>query len=409
MAQAAPAAIAATRAVEAVMRDHRGRLLAALIAQLRDFQLAEDCLQEAAISALSHWGRAGLPDLPQNWLLRVAYRKAIDRLRGATRETRNTESLARLAREEAAETEDVAIPDERLRLIFTCCHPALEPKSQVALTLRSVCGLTTPEIARAFLDTDVAMGQRISRAKAKIAQAGIPYAVPGPDDWNSRLSAVLATVYLIFTTGYAVGPAEPRDLAAEAIFLARLILSLRPAEPEVEGILALMRLTHARRAARIDAGGATVPPAVQDRSQWDHDAIAEGRALLQTAFARRRPGPFQIKAAIADCQMAEAGPDWPQIAALYDVLLQFEPTAVVALNRAVALSESGQPQRALDLVEALEADLSDYQPYHAAKAALLARLGRQAEARRAYDRAIAGAANPQDAAFLRRSRAALPV
>jgi RNA polymerase sigma factor (sigma-70 family) len=314
-------AIAVSRELDRVMRADRGRLLAILAAGLRDLGLAEEVLQEAAVSAVSHWGRSGLPVSPSGWLLQVARRKAIDRLRRAARDSRKAQALAMLARDEAA-PDPQTIPDERLRLIFACCHPALEPKSRVALTLRTVCGLTTPEIARAFLDAEPTMGQRISRAKAKIAAAGIPFSVPEAEHWPERLDTVLTTVYLIFTTGYVAGPDEPRDLCLEAEYLIRLIEGLRPGDAEIEGALAMMLLTAARRAARIGPDGASLPPGEQDRSLWDADRIAEGREVLARAMGRRRPGPFQIKAAIADCQMADPGPDWPQIVALYGALLR---------------------------------------------------------------------------------------
>lgn len=406
MAEAAPTAIAVAKALDRVMRSDRGRLLSALAAGLRDLSLAEEALQEAAISALSHWGRVGLPASPQGWLLTVARRKALDRLRGAGRDARNAAALAYLAEPDAPDPE--VIPDERLRLIMACCHPALEPKSRVALTLRTVCGLATPEIARLFLDAEPTMGQRISRAKAKIAAAGIPFAIPAPEDWAARLDAVLTTVYLIFTTGYAAGPGEPRDLCAEAEFLMRLIDRLRPEDPEVEGALAMMLLTGARRAARIGADGASVPPAEQDRRLWDGARITEGRALLARAMARRRPGPFQIKAAIADCQMADPAPDWPQIALLYQALWRHEPTPVVALNAAVARAEAGNPAEALTMIDALAGALADYQPWHAARAHLLAALHRKSEALAAYDTAIRLADNTADAAFLARRRETLP-
>jgi len=396
-------AIAVSKELDRVMRADRGRLLAVLAAGLRDLGLAEDVLQEAAVSALSHWGRSGLPASPAGWLLQVARRKAIDRLRGAARDSRKAQTLAILA-EDAAEPQ--TIPDERLRLIFACCHPALEPKSRIALTLRSVCGLTTPEIARAFLDAEPTMGQRISRAKAKIAAAAIPFAVPEADLWSARLDTVLATVYLIFTTGYVAGPDEPRDLCLEAEYLMRLIDRLRPADPEIEGALAMMLLTAARRSARIGPDGASVPPGEQDRRLWDAARIAEGRALLARAVERRRPGPFQIKAAIADCQMADPGPDWPQIAALYGALLGHEPTPVVRLNAAVALAEAGDPARGMAIVEELAADLSAYQPWHAARAAILAALGAKTGAARAYREAIA-LATPAEALFLAKRLAGL--
>jgi predicted RNA polymerase sigma factor len=399
-------AITVAREVDRVMRADRGRLLAALAAGLRDLSLAEEALQEAAISALAHWGRSGLPASPQGWLLRVAQRKAIDRLRGAARDSARAEALARLAEDEAA-PEPEAIPDERLRLILACCHPALEMKSRVALTLRTVCGLTTAEIARAFLDAEPTMGQRISRAKAKIAGAGIPFAVPDAQDWPARLDAVLVTVYLIFTTGYVAGPDEPRDLCHEAEYLIRLIDRLRPGDPEIEGALAMMLLTGARRAARVGPDGAALPPGEQDRRLWDMARISEGRAVLARAVARGQPGPFQIKAAIADCQMADAGPDWPQIAALYGALWRHEPTPVVMLNAAVAMAEAGDAAQALHIVEGLGDNLADYQPWHAAHAALLAMTGDPVGAARAYARAIAMAPGEPEAQFLRRRLAAL--
>jgi RNA polymerase sigma factor (sigma-70 family) len=405
----APDPVAA--AIAAVVRSDRGRLLSALIARLRNFQLAEDSLQDALESALRHWGRAGLPASPQAWLLRVAQRKAIDRLRAAARDGRRTADLTLLALDEAAETAPEDIPDDRLRLIFTCCHPALDPKSRVALTLRTLGGLTTAEIARAFLDREPAMGQRLSRAKAKIEAAGIPFAVPGPDLWAERLDSVLTTIYLIFNEGYSAssGAVPLRgDLCEEAVFLARLLIFLRPKEAETEGLLALMLLTHARRAARI-AQGALVPLEAQDRRLWDAAMIAEGLALLDRAMARHAPGPFQIKAAIAALHVQPepgGGTDWRQIALLYDSLLRMEPTPVVRLNRAVALAESGVLPAALREIEALGAALDDYPQFHAARADLLRRLARGPESDAAYDRAIALAPTSADAAFLRARRSA---
>ena len=399
-------AIAVSRELDRVMRADRGRLLAVLAAGLRDLSLAEEMLQEAAVSALTHWGRAGLPDSPAGWLLQVARRRAIDRLRGAARDSRKGAALAVLM-EDAAAPEPPAIPDERLRLIFACCHPALEPKSRVALTLRTVCGLTTPEIARAFLDAEPTLGQRISRAKAKIAAAGIPFAVPDAGQWAERLETVLTAVYLIYTTGYIAAPDEPRDLCLEAEYLIRLIDRLRPDEPEIEGALAMMLLTGARRAARIGADGATLPPAMQDRRLWDAGRIIEGRAVLARAVARGRPGPFQIKAAIADCQMADPAPDWPQIAALYGALLRYEPTPVVRLNAAVAIAEAGDPARGLAIVQGLGAELADYQPWHATHAALLALTGARDQAATAYREAIARTASEAEALFLKRRLAGL--
>ena len=384
----------------------RGRILAALIARVRDFQLAEDALQDAATSALSHWAKTGAPDRPEAWLIRVAFRKAIDRLRRTARDTARDAAMTVLVRDEAQEDPEV-IADDRLRLIFTCCHPALEPKSRVALTLRTIAGLSTAEIARAFLDSEPTMAQRLTRAKTRIREAGIPYRVPDAEDWADRLQSVLAVVYLIFNAGYTAGPHEPRDLCSEAIFLARLLDHLHPGDAETEGCLALMLVTHSRRAARVGQGGATVPPGQQDRRLWDSAALSEGLALIDTAMARRSPGPYQIKAAIAACHARDPGPDWPQIAALYASLFRIEPTPVVQLNCAVAVAETGDLPAALTILQALAAPLDDYQPFHAARAEYLARAGDTANACHAYDRAIALATNPADAALLTLRRATL--
>ena len=397
---AASQAIAVTRALDAVMRRDRGRLISALIARLRNFQLAEDALQDAATSALVHWGRAGLPDNPQGWLLKVAQRKAIDRIRSGARDIRKTNDMAVLAGDEADETEPEMIADDRLRLIFTCCHPAIEQKSRVALTLRTLGGLSTVEIAAAFLDAETTMGARLTRAKAKISAAGIPFVIPGPEDIAERLHSVLTVIYLIFNAGYTAGPQTPRDLCTEAIYLARMVNQLRPDEAEVEGFLALMLITHARARARSTMGGETVALADQDRGLWDHAAIGEGEALIDAAMARRKPGPFQIKAAIAACHCQPVTPDWPQILALYSRLLHYEPTPVVALNRAVALAETGQVTAALHLLADLGPELQDYQPFHAVNANLLARAGQSSQAIAAFGRAIDLAASAADANFL---------
>jgi RNA polymerase sigma factor (sigma-70 family) len=405
MKQAVPSAIAVANALDRVMRSDRGRLLASLTAGLRDLSLAEEVLQEASISALSHWARSGLPASPNAWLLTVARRKALDRFRSSKRDHQRAEDLSLLIVREEEEQDE--IPDERLRLIFACCHPALELKSRVALTLRTVCGLTTTEIARAFLDQEATMGQRLSRAKAKIAGAGISFEVPAIEHWPGRLDAVLTTIYLIFTTGYVASGEEPRDLCLEAEYLMRLIDRLHPDDAEIEGALAMMMLTAARRKARVGADGASCPPVGQDRSLWDGVRIDEGRALLLRAMARRCPGPFQIKAAIADCQMAQGGPDWTQITALYAALWRFEPTPVVTLNAAVAVAEAGEVARGLNIIEGLADQLSDYQPWHAARAALLAKSGNHAEAAAAYGQAIAMAPGPAEMLFLQSRLAAI--
>ena len=410
MPAAAIQAIAVSKALEAVLRQDRGRLMAALAYRLHSFQLAEDALQEACISALVHWGREGLPQSPQGWLIRVAFRKALDQLRSEGRASEREDAM-QLVNDLLGQDEPEAIPDERLRLIFTCCHPALELKSRVALTLRTVCGLSTGEIARLFLDNEATMGQRLSRAKTKIAGAGIAYAVPPPEQWDERMQAVLTTVYLIFTTGYTAAPGDTpgdgRDLCGEALFLARLLSALSPEQPEIEGALALMLLTEARRAARVDAQGATVPPAEQDRQRWNRDLEAEGRALLEAALRRQRAGPFQVKAAISACQMAEPAPDWPQILQLYTVLLTLEPTPVVRVNHAVALAETGHLAAALATLDGLRDTLADFQPFHAAHAAVLAQAGQVDAARSAYATAMRLAANESDRRFLARRVARL--
>lgn len=294
------------------------------------------------------------------------------------------------------------IPDERLSLMFTCCHPFLEPKSQMALTLRTLGGLTTAEIAAAFLDRETTMGQRLSRAKSKIASIGVPYEVLGPDQWGERLGAVLGVIYLIFTTGFSGTDNDTRDLAAEAVYLCRLLNSLQPGDPEIEGCLALLKINHARCGARLDGDGARIAFLDQDRTLWNEQEMQEGVCLVETALRRGRLGPYQIKAAIAACHCEGTSPDWAQILLLYDELLAFEPTDVVRLNRAVALAETGFLSAAIKVVDTLEAGLSNYQPLHAAKAELLVRAGRSDCARAAYEKAIALAPNEADRLFLRR-------
>lgn len=403
----ASGAVAVTLALNAIMRDDRGRLLSALIARVRDFQLAEDSLQDALVSAVTHWNRNGLPRSPQGWLLQAAYRKAIDRIRQRKTATKFGQDMAHLSPGDAFEADDNDIPDERLRLIFTCCHPALEAKSQVALTLRTLGGLTTPQIARAFLDNETTMGQRLSRAKAKIAAARIPYSVPEPDQWAERLQPVLAVIYLIFNAGYSAGPDAGADLAEEAIFLARMLERLRPDDAEIEGCLALLLITHARRDARTGADGVSIPPGEQDKGLWQHKEMDEGIAFIDQAMERRTPGPYQIKAAIAACHMEANGPDWPQIAALYDSLVRFEPTAVVRLNRAVAYGEAQSAELGLRMIEDLNGDLGSYQPYHAARAEMLSRNGMIAAAMEAYDTALTMTNSIADAGFLSRKRSEL--
>ena len=396
----ASSALAITQALDRLAREERGRLMSAMIARLQDFQLAEDALQDAMESAVSHWGRCGIPSSPLGWLLRVAYRKALDRIRSRRTAERAGDSLLVLVGGEAYEAETDEIPDERLRLVFTCCHPALEQKSQVALTLRVVAGLSTAQIARAFLDQEATMGQRLSRAKAKIAAARIRYAVPEPAEWPERLAAVLAVIYLVFNAGYSAGPQAGSDLAQEALYLCALLDRLRPGEAEIEGCLALLLISHARRAARTDAGGQTIPLGRQQRALWKRDEIAAGVAMLERALARHTLGPYQLKAAIAACHTEGAQSDWAQIALLYDRLLAHEPTPVVRLNRAVAHAEAGALDAALAELENLAPALQDYQPFFAAQAELLVRKGLHARARAAYERALALAPSEADAAWL---------
>lgn len=405
MTDAASGALVVAQVLNDLARKDRGRLLSALIARVRDFSLAEDALQDAMISAVSHWSRTGVPSAPHAWLLQVAWRKAIDRIRQGQSQARLASDIAKLASAEAAEDEPDMIPDERLRLIFTCCHPAIEPKSQVALTLRTLGGLTTGQIARAFLDQEATMGQRLSRAKGKIAAAGIRYAVPEPDEWPARLASVLTVIYLIFNAGYSAGSLDGQissgqSLAEEAIWLAGLLDTLSPGDPEIEGLRALMLLTHARHAARLGSDGATLSLVQQDRNLWDRTAIEAGSALIEHALSRGRPGPYQIKAAIAACHCEGETSDWAQIMALYDLLLIYEPTSVVRLNRAVAMAEAGALKAGLSELESLSGELRDYQPYHAARAEFLARLGRTDEAIAAYQHAISSAASQADALYL---------
>ncbi len=381
------------------LRRDRGRILAALIARVQNFQLAEDALQDACVSALIHWGRAGPPHRPEAWLIRAAFRKAIDRLRGLARDSRQAAALTQLARDEAAD-DPASIPDERLRLIFTCCHPALDEKSRCALTLRTVCTLSTTEIAAAFLDAEPTMGQRITRAKARIAALNLRFDLPDPADWPERLHSVLTVIYLIFTTGHA---AANQNLCLEAIFLARLLQTLLPNDPETQACLALMLFAHARTAARAP-NGQTIPPETQDRSLWDKTQITEAISLLDAAISQSRPGPMQLKAAIAASHILPPAPDWPQIEALYARLLELEPTSVIALNHAVALAEIGQPDQALRKLKVLAEPLATYQPYHAALAHVLALTANHPAAYAAYTTAVALAANLADAAFLTERR-----
>lgn len=378
-----------------VVRDEAGRLTAALVRLLGDFALAEDLVQDAVVAALEHWRVDGLPTDPTAWLLATARRRAIDHWR---RQRNYEEKLALLVRD-GPSPEHADEVDDRLRLIFTCCHPALSREARLALTLRAVIGLTTREIARGFLTTETTIAQRIVRAKRKIVEAGIPYRVPEPDRLTERLNEVLGVVYLVFNEGYlATVGASPdrRDLADDAEWLARLIVHLLRDEPEATGLLALIRLHRARWATRFDHSGRVVLLRDQDRSRWDHEAIAEASGLVLDALGAGRPGPYQIQASIAACHAEAASweqTDWRQILLLYDVLLRFTPTAVVRLNRAIALSEGVGPAEALVEVDRLESGLSGYHLFHATRGELLRRLGRPDAARLADERALELTAN----------------
>ncbi|WP_330302329.1 MULTISPECIES: RNA polymerase sigma factor [unclassified Streptomyces] len=396
--------MAATAAeIEAVFRAEYGRAVAVLIRFLGDIDLAEEAVQDAFTTAVRKWPETGIPPSPAGWIITTARNRAVDRLRReSTREARHAEAAQLYAQDEPPE--EGPVRDDRLRLIFTCCHPALATQAQVALTLRLLGGLTTPQIARAFLVPEPTMAQRIVRAKAKIRDARIPYRIPRDADLPDRVKGVLAVVYLIFNEGY--GGRE--DLCAEALRLGRLLAELMPDEPEALGLLALMLLIESRRPARATPDGDLVLLSDQDRSLWDREPITEGQSLVRQCLRRNQPGPYQIQAAInavhSDAPTA-ATTDWGQILQLYDQLMALAPSPVVALNRAVAVAEVEGPERALTLVDAL--DLDGYHAFHAVRADLLRRLGRRGEAVKAYEAAIALTESTAERAYLERTRAAL--
>lgn len=402
---------------EAITRAHRdewARVVATLARRLRDLGAAEDAAAEAFAAAVERWPRDGVPQNPGAWLTTTATRKAIDRLR---RESRRAELHQEAAVLSGPPEPTGAVEDDRLRLVFTCCHPALAPEARVALTLRMVGGLTVPEIARAFLVQETTMGQRLTRAKAKITAAHVPYRIPAAEDLPARVDAVLTVLFLVFNEGYLATGAgtDPvrADLTAEAIRLARLVHGLLPDDGEATGLLALMLLTEARRAARVSSSGELVTLDEQDRGAWDRALVDEGHALVRSRLAAVAaggppPGRYQLLAAInavhTDARDAR-DTDWSQVVALYDRLLRVDPSPVVALNRAVAVAEVDGPDVALALVDRLP--LAGYHAFHATRAELLRRLGRGGEARLAYDRAIELAGNSAEAAYLARRRGQL--
>jgi RNA polymerase sigma-70 factor (ECF subfamily) len=404
----------AVEAVDAVYRSDWGRIVATLIGLVGDFDLAEESAQEAFAAAVDQWRTAGVPDFPRAWIIQTARHKAIDRMRHRTLTEEKLKVYATSGMVSEIEEPDYdtsEIPDDRLRLIFTCCHPALAPEAQVALTLRTLCGLETDEIARAFLVPPATMAQRLVRAKRKIRAAAIPYVVPETKDMAERLDAVLTVIYLVFNEGYAAtrgGPLLRADLCAEAIRLGRLVRMLTSPEPsgETTALLALMLLQDARRDARIDPNGEIVILEEQDRRRWDQAQIAEALPLVAEAF-RGGPGPYALQAAIAalHCQAARAeDTDWPQILGLYDLLERMQPSPIVALNRAVAVAMVEGPQAALELIDAVAAggDLDEYHLLHAARADLLRRAGLPDAAAASYTRALELATNESERRFLER-------
>ncbi len=405
------------RQIELIVRQEWGRVLAALLHRIGQLELAEDALQDAFVAALADWPKSGVPNNTKGWLLRTAERKAIDSIRRANVFQTKQQQLTVLTELEAhVDDEDPSpFPDDRLKLIFTCCHPALGHESSVALTLKTVCGLNTLQIARAFVVTESTMAQRIVRAKRKIAVSGIPFAIPEPELWGERFTAVLAVIYFIFNEGYAAsdGPTHSKtDLCEEAIRLGRIVTGLAPGEADAAGLLALMLLHHSRRYARRGRDGEIIPLDTQDRDKWDPDCIAEGMTYLALAGDGDPPGPYALQAGLsavhARAQTFEET-DWNTIIGLYDLLNAQTPSPVLLLNRAVALSYADGPDAGLAALHALEVEprLALYQPFHAAKADMLARAGQTDAARSAYDKALTLTSNEAEERFLTARKAQL--